>query len=105
MDIRKRQCTYTIKNMSDQKDSLEKDLYKKIPSEQKTKLKDFIVRAYRKSFDMTKTKQRDKFSKLQEKIVAFRTEEQKDDNDLIKKRWVVNVSSKELTLVAISPRE
>ena len=51
----------------------------------KTQLEDFIVGSYRKLFDMTKTRQRDKFSKLQEKIVGFRTEEQNDDSESIRK--------------------
>ena len=59
------------------------DLY---PSVEKTQLEDFITRAYRKSFDTTKTRQRDKFSRLQEKIARFRTEEQKDDSDSIKEK-------------------
>ena len=68
LDIRIRQCTYMIKKLSDQKDILENDLYGKIPPAEKNLVEDFISHAYRKLFDMSKTRQRDKFSRLQEKI-------------------------------------
>ena len=70
--------------------------------QQKNHLEDFITYAYQKLFDTSKTRQIDKFSRLQEKIVGFRTEEQKYDSDSIKGRWVVNISSQQLILAAIS---
>ena len=52
---------------------------------------------------MTKTRQRDKFVKLQAKI-GFGTAEQKDNSDSIRERWVINVHvpSKELTLAVVN---
>ena len=63
-------------------------MYVKIPSAEKSRLKDFIARAYWTVFGTTQTRQSNKFSKLQEKIVhvGFRTKEQKDDSYSIKTR-------------------
>ena len=44
LDIRIRQCTYTIKTLSDQKETLEKVLYENIPSVEKPQLEEFIAR-------------------------------------------------------------
>ena len=86
LDIRIRQCTYTIKKLSDQKDTLEKVLYENIPSVEKTQLEEFIACAYRKSFDATKTRHREKFDKLQQKTTDSGTGGQKDNSDYIEKR-------------------
>ena len=77
-------------------------MYKNIPSAEKTQLEEFIAHAYRKSFDIAKTGQREKSSKLQQKTTESRTGGQKDNSDSIKKRWVVNVFMKELTPAALS---
>ena len=43
-----------------------------------------------------------KFATLQERTEGFRIEEGKYDSDSLKERWVISVSSKELTLVEVS---
>ena len=97
LDIRIQPCTYTIKKLSDQKDILEKDLYENIPSAEKNNSKNSLHVHTGSPLTPSKQDRGRNSQKLQQKTIGFRTKEQKDNSDSIKKRWVVNVPRKQLT--------
>ena len=97
LEIRSRQCNYTIDGLKEWKEFFKWELATKIPEVDKPRIEAFIVQTHRKSFEVNKQRQIDKFAKLQEYKLKSELDSTPERSDEIKKRWVINVSSRKLS--------
>ena len=94
-NIRISQCNFTVNKLEDQKKELEDKLFTKLSTEEKQEAKAFIAHAQSRTFELTKTKQRERFQRLLEKKGLPCTANAKKYAN-ITKRWVVNISDVKL---------
>jgi hypothetical protein len=96
LDIRIRNCSFTVSKLQDDLQNLESVLFSAIEETKHPEVKQHILRMRTNEFENVKDKQRDKFAKL---VVAKHEREreiQQDGSDIDQNRWVVNKSDKVL---------
>ena len=93
LEIRIRQCIFTIKKLSIEFENLETQLYTKITGNLQLRIREFLTKTKGKHFETVKNRQRSKFEKLTAKKELSAAAETQAKNN-IQERWVYNKSSK-----------
>ena len=91
LEIRTRQCKFTIDKLCEQKETLKSKLFETIKTkEEQDEISNFLAHAHKTTFETAKSRQRNKFEKL--KDAQFRLDTATHQNN-IQDRWVINKSS------------
>ena len=93
LNVRIRQCTYTLDKLEDKNKTIKDDLCKHLSEGDQQEVTDFIAHAQSWQFEQTKTKQRLKFDKLVEGSALSKTTQGNNKYPNITKRWVINLSN------------
>ena len=99
LEIRVRQCKYTLEQLRSQESDLKKELFSKVEERDRTLFVDFLNGVSKQSFEQNKTRQRAKFDKLLDKKRQTELDVGlglSEDDSSVKDRWVVNLSSKSI---------
>ena len=93
LNVRIRQCTYTLEKLEEKKEATKDRVLKELSDNDKQEVEEFIAHAQAWQFEDTKSKQRQKFDKLWERLPNSTNSQGQDKYPNITKRWVVNLSN------------
>ncbi|XP_072048791.1 uncharacterized protein [Amphiura filiformis] len=97
LDIRIRNCSFTISKLQDELQNLETNLFTAISDQEKQEVEQHLSRMRSQEFDKVKCKQREKFGKLVTAKQEFLLKNRAEENDIDRNRWVINKSDRILS--------
>ena len=96
LEVRIRHCTFTLRKLRIEEETLTSILDTKIPEPELSEAKTFLANQKQRRFDVVKKRQQSKFARLSAKKSLADSPKEDETTSNIKERWVINKSSKTL---------